>query len=802
MKPAYMSARIVKVASVSLLLLLSGRYELTAQTSWQIGSGTTFNDQYTYPTPYGNWYSGMRTQFLYTAAECAAAGMTPGTIDQLAFNVVATNGTQPLQSYNIYIKGTTTPNTNTFQTTGFTLVYSNPSLSPSLGWNTYTLSSPFSWNGTDNILIDICFWDGPSNYTYNASTQWTQNVVPGVNTSIWYRSDAGGPFCTTTSVTGTSTTRPNIQFTRLLGPPDSLVANPANICSGSQTTLSADGLANGATANWSGPGIPANTSTAAVAGTATYTFTPPAVTNTTVYTYNVSQTVGATTSQSTSGTLTVDPLPVFAANSPNSNSPVCEGSTLTLNVQTTPAGSAYSWTGPGLGSPATTATVNIPYAAPSDAGTYTVTVTTAAGCSATGTTTAVINPKPVDTLLPLTPVCSADPAVVLTGGSPAGGIYYGTGVSSGMFDPTQGTQTISYAYTDGNGCMDTSSQVQTVLPSPSVIIATLPELCSNSAALTLYGGVPQGGTFSGPNVVNGVFTQTGSGVYPITYTATVAGCTGSTTQDLIVHAAGATGLAGATNTTETQFTTDVPATTEVRYIPDCDLMAIVSPTGASPIVGNMVVKVTLDENVSMYNNRPYAQRHYNVESVGFANTATATITLFAYQSEFDAYNTVASTLGLPLLPTGATDNGNVRITQFHGLANTPDEYLGAVLITPTVSWDATNNWWVMTFPVTGMSGFYIHTGVLALDVANVSTGLNGAMEVYPNPSKDKITVNISGNISKNGQLSVSDLTGRILIRVPMDNDKAVIDMSSLAAGMYMVNYSDDERKETVKITKQ
>ena len=48
-------------------------------------------------------------------------------------------------------------------------------------------------------------------------------------------------------------------------------------------------------------------------------------------------------------------------------------------------------------------------------------------------------------------------------------------------------------------------------------------------------------------------------------------------------------------------------------------------------------------------------------------------------------NTAAVPLGYPALPTGAADNGNVRITQFHGTGTAPGNYTGTEeLIVPTV----------------------------------------------------------------------------------------------------------------------
>lgn len=784
-----------------LLILAFGSGRLDAQTSWQIGTGTTSNDQYTYPTPYGNWYSGMRTQFLYTAAEMTAAGMTPGTIDQLAFNLTATNGAQALLSYNLSIAGTTNTNTNSFQTTGLTLVYSSASLSPTLGWNTYTLTTPFNWNGTDNVLIDICFWNNPSNYTYNGSVQWTTNAVPGVNTSIWYRSDSGGPFCGTTNTTGTSTTRPNIKFTRLLGPPTNFMANPSSVCSGSQVTLSADGFSNTATANWSGPGIPANTSTPAVGGTASYTFTAPTVASATSFTYAASQTLGATTSAPATTQLLVNPLPVFSNGSPNNSSPVCENGTLSFSAETAPAGATYSWTGPGFGAPAPGASPSIQSAPLSAAGTYTVTVTDAAGCKVTDSTFVTIYPAPNVSLASFSPICSGDSMEVLTGGSPTGGTYSGLGVTNGVFDPQVGSQAITYTYTDSNSCSNTATQFQQVKPSPAILLAQLPELCSNSTPLTLYGGVPTGGFFSGPDVSNGIFTQTGAGTYPVTYNILDSnnGCVAHITLPLIVHDANNTGLAGSVGNIESEFITQIPALTEVRYTQDCDLMATIDPLSPGPIGPNTSVREILDEGVN--GSQPYVPRHYSITSAGNPFGGSANITLYAYQSDFDAYNTVAAAKGLPLLPSGA-DNGNVRVTINQSSTTTPDPGASTVTLTPSVTWNAARGWWEISMPVTQLGGFYIHTGGLVLGVSNIASSNTGDMQIYPNPATDKITVNISGNLAKNAQLSVTDLAGRLLINVPMSDSKAVVDMSSLASGVYMVNYSDDERKETVKLTKQ
>lgn len=201
-------------------------------------------------------------------------------------------------------------------------------------------------------------------------------------------------------------------------------------------------------------------------------------------------------------------------------------------------------------------------------------------------------------------------------------------------------------------------------------------------------------------------------------------------------------LAGAIGNTETTIR-NIYAPLDVRYPNDCDLMASITPSGASPLNGNTTVKVTLDNAVNNYNGQPYVQRHFDIEPANNAANATADVTLYAYQSEFDAYNIQATAAGLPLLPTGAVDNGNVRISQFHGIGTQPANYPGTeVLITPTVSWDAVNNWWVMDFPVTGFSGFYIHTAwgpdPLAIKLSDIAArNVGAANRIDWNSSSDE-----------------------------------------------------------------
>ncbi len=107
---------------------------------------------------------------------------------------------------------------------------------------------------------------------------------------------------------------------------------------------------------------------------------------------------------------------------------------------------------------------------------------------------------------PLVDVCLDDAPFILNQPKPAGGSYFGTGISEGSFDPRvagAGDHIITYNYTDGNGCVSSGSKIQTVQDLPTPIISGNNNLCPN-ASTEIY---------STPNVVgNSYFWEiTGAG---------------------------------------------------------------------------------------------------------------------------------------------------------------------------------------------------------------------------------------------------------------------------------------------------
>jgi len=87
---------------------------------------------------------------------------------------------------------------------------------------------------------------------------------------------------------------------------------------------------------------------------------------------------------------------------------------------------------------------------------------TVGGCtSATGMGTATPLAIPNVSLDPIADICINTEPFQLSGGFPAGGDYFGTGISNNIFDPSvsgYGTFLITYTYTDGNTCSRSAQQ--------------------------------------------------------------------------------------------------------------------------------------------------------------------------------------------------------------------------------------------------------------------------------------------------------------------------------------------------------
>ena len=193
--------------SLIFLILIAGTSSTFSQ-SFVIGTGTQTNTSTGYPAPYGNYYNGAKHQFLYKNYELTSAGLTAGEINKFGFNVANLNNSADLSDLYISMKNTTTEGLTEWET-DLIPVYGPINYTPRLGWNLHTLDIPFMWDGSSNIVVEICF---KNNGTSNNASTYLEG--PYFSNATRYLRGNLIDLCASTSSTSAFSSRPNTTFFR------------------------------------------------------------------------------------------------------------------------------------------------------------------------------------------------------------------------------------------------------------------------------------------------------------------------------------------------------------------------------------------------------------------------------------------------------------------------------------------------------------------------------------------------------------------------------------------------------------
>ncbi|MGD9976914.1 MAG: T9SS type A sorting domain-containing protein [Bacteroidales bacterium] len=235
--------------------------------------------------------------------------------------------------------------------------------------------------------------------------------------------------------------------------------------------------------------------------------------------------------------VTVNPVPVASVNTTDPLS-YCDGDVINTAFSATPAdATAYQWLRNGSNISGALYTT---YTATQD-GLYSVWVSKNGCWTISDDVEIVVNPLPSVSLSDFSPVCIDASPITLDGGLPGGGTYSGGGVTGGTFDPATagaGTHAVTYSYTDANGCSSAASGDIVVNALPAVSLADLSPVCIDASPITLDGGLPGGGTYSGGGVTGGTFdpATAGAGTHAVTYSYTDAnGCSNYVGKDIVVN---------------------------------------------------------------------------------------------------------------------------------------------------------------------------------------------------------------------------------------------------------------------------
>lgn len=165
---------------------VSSEGTIPSEVAEKVGDGTSTST--TYGTTLSHSYGGYKHQHIFTATELIAAGIGPGYVKGLQFEV-ASAGTTNRNNFTLAI-GTTTQNTatnNHIDNGSLTQVYSNVSETFAVGTKTFNFSTPYLWDGVSNIVVQTNW----SNQNYGGTSgAFVYHTVSPSRTTVSYADNA------------------------------------------------------------------------------------------------------------------------------------------------------------------------------------------------------------------------------------------------------------------------------------------------------------------------------------------------------------------------------------------------------------------------------------------------------------------------------------------------------------------------------------------------------------------------------------------------------------------------------------
>jgi PKD domain-containing protein/concanavalin A-like lectin/glucanase superfamily protein/type IX secretion system substrate protein len=501
--------------------------------------------------------------------------------------------------------------------------------------------------------------------------------------------------------------------------------------------------------------------------------------------------------------------PVITAAGPTT---FCSGGNVQLN--TTPsAGLTYQWKLNGTNISGATAAA---YTA-TGTGNYTVVVTDIYNCSNTSSQlTVTVNPLPSVSFSGLAASYNVtSPPATLTG-SPAGGTFSGPGISGNSFNPAVagagGPYTITYSYTDGNGCSNSSSQTTTVL---NCVVPAMPSSITGPASPCANS---TGKVYSCPSV-SGATSYT----WAVPSTATLVSGQGTTSITVNFGSAFTSGIIGVSavncagsSAQKTKNVFDKPATpgaitgqktgvcagtSNVSYsipgVGGATTYTWTAPANASIISGQGTTAIAVNYNSSFTSGTlsvtagntcgTSAVKNATINSKPPTPGAISGPTTFCSNQQGVAYSISAvngATTYDWLVPTGAivaTGQGTASITVNYGTKN------GKVKISAG-----------------NACGFSAYKQLNVTKNCREAFGeeeTENTIRVYPNPSSGDFVFEISNAENEKIFINIYDMIGKLVLSESKNNSQFTIHNSQLSSGIYSAEIIYGENKKVLKLIK-
>lgn len=698
------------------------------------------------------------------------------------------------------------------------------------------------WNGNSvNVLVNgtavlsnitLASGYGPATFTFGAATganisvvfnptgSWPEEtriaVLDGAGTTLVsnYAIGLAGPWAGTAGPAISSVWTPAVSLSNAnINNP---MASPGSTTTYTMSTTAANGctgtdqiLVTVLPTPAPTPVITANGNTTFCAGGSVMLVAPPAdsyvwsngSTNqtlavTTAGNYYVTVNVGICTGTSSIVPVTVNALPSTTITA--SATALCPGATATLSV---PTAATYLWSNGAI-------TPSIATATP---GAYSVTVTNAAGCTATSAPTTITAASvPTVSVTPNGPVtfCTGG-NVVLNSTASAGSTYLW---SNGATTPNI-TATTSGVYfvtvTNAAGCQTSSNNI--VVSAQQTFTATATALSPTTVCagtpVTLVASPGSSYLWSNGATTQGVNVTAGG---PITVTVTNAsGCTGTSAPinvtvlpvpNATINAAGPLtfcqgGSVNLTATGGTSYNWSTGANT-ATLTANASGNYVVTVTAANGCTDTEQASVTVNAapsaNVVMDGNSVLCPGETLTLTAAPGNT-------YAWTTGSNSNEITVSSAGnygvIVTAPNGCSANsGNIVITSGQSSASTLDVVAFDSYTLNGVEYTTSGTYTQVVQNEVGCDS----TITLNLTFTVGMDELNGvAYEVYPNPTADQFTIDASQAVY--GNYSIQDAQGKLVKEGMMNGVSTTVDLNQVARGIYFLRIAD--KTETIRIIK-
>lgn len=505
----------------------------------------------------------------------------------------------------------------------------------------------------------------------------------------------------------------------------SVTANgPTTFCSGGSVTLDAG---NGFSSYlWSNS---ATTQTISVTSSGIYSVT---VTNS-----------GGCQASASSVAIVVNPVPSVPIITANGATTFCQGGSVTL---TSTAGlSTYHWS-----NSATTQAINV-----SAGGSYSVTVTNAAGCSAVSlATTVIVNPLPTPTISGSTTICLGASSL-LDAGAGYNAYLWSTGATTQTISAsTAGIYSVTV--TNSNGCTGVSSITETVGNALSLSI-------SNSDSIFACQG-------------NSVLLDAGTGfsTYLWSNGETTHSVSVSTEADYSVTVTNATGCSGVSNT----------ATLTLNPNPVFNP----STSPSSICLGDTSTGSTNGDSTWNYVWNPGAISGSNALLIPNTTTIYTCVATNANGCTSSNQSTV-TVLPLPATPvisqTGGTLNCNsTGAVSFQWFLN------GGMINGATFSsYNAGQQVGNYTVDIADSNGCHNQSSVFNYLGDGISILDNSQISIFPNPFTDNLMLQ---NMNGENEISLINITGEKVITEFSKEKKMLLNLQAIPTGFYLLQVKSEK----------